>query len=219
MTLRGWFAALTLFIGSTALAQEHAQPENMGLGIPGPQLRSFVIAWHPVPGAVAYEYVLSDNFLCFAGCVGDTREAVVSDTFALERELLPDKQYYWITRAHFADSLGPWSLISWFWSYTPLPSPLVQVVPNPVEGQMMMVQVDWAGNELADQVAVSVVDQQGKTVAGPWQWAPVSGVSRLETRELDKSQLPPGLYFLVSEASSRSGLTFRKSVQKVLIQR
>lgn len=217
MKLRGLLAAMTLLSGIVAMAQEHSLPENMGLGIPGPQLRSFVIAWHPVPGAVAYEYVLTDNFLCFSGCVGDTREAVVSDTFALERELLPDKQYYWITRAHFADSLGPWSLISWFWSYTPPPAPLVQVVPNPVEGPML-VQVDWAGNELADQVLVHMTDQQGRTVAGPWQWEPASGVSRLETREPDRSQLPPGLYFLVSEPRSRSGLSFGKSVQKVLIR-
>ena len=71
-------------------SQEPLAPPNGGDGIPGPFDKSFSIHWAPYPNAQAYEYVMSDNPLCFAGCPGDTRQRVLADTFATEYNLQVD---------------------------------------------------------------------------------------------------------------------------------
>ena len=89
-----WYIALLLGIGlcaQTAQAQQHVSPRNGAKGVPGPFIHSFVIEWEAVPGAIGYEYVLSDNPLCFAGCPGDTRQERVTNTFAVEYKAVPGK--------------------------------------------------------------------------------------------------------------------------------
>ncbi|MDP5170915.1 MAG: T9SS type A sorting domain-containing protein [Bacteroidia bacterium] len=209
--------ALLLSFGFTQ-AQQHASPTNMALGVPGPAARSFVIAWHPAPGAVAYEYILTDNFLCFAGCAGDTRQRMSTDTTAIEYELLIDKQYYWVTRVHFANGeIGPWSLISEFWSYTPDLMPILQVAPNPVE-EDFRVLLDWGANEDVDFLRVRMISLDGQLVYGPVMIRPETAFSRMETLVWEEVDLPPGQYFLQVEAESNSGLKFQNMVSKILIR-
>ncbi len=199
-------------------AQEHASPPHRGLGIPGPQARSFLISWHPVPGVVAYEYILTDNFLCFAGCAGDTREKMVVDTFALEYELLIDKQYYWRTRAHFENGeTGPWSLISEFWAYTPPLSPLVQVRPNPTQGPLSL-NLDWGANVQVDYLRVEVLDMSGRSVTGPREIRPTTPFVRSEPLILEALTLVPGVYLLRVQAESNDGRSFQPYVTKFLVQ-
>ncbi len=209
--------AVFLVMVSSLLAQQHAFPVNEGLGVPGPKARSFIIGWHPVPGVVAYEYVLTDNFLCFAGCAGDTRQEMVQDTFTIEYELLPDKQYYWVTRVHFENGeTGPWSLISEFWSWTPPVQPILRMSPNPVIGPVT-VRLDWGATPDADLLTVVMMDLQGRQVMGPVDIRP-SGIIRQEERVWRDLDLRPGVYLLKVEARTNDGRTFQPLTQSVLVR-
>ncbi len=74
-------------------------PENGANGYNGSTPRSFIIQWDSLEGAVKYEYVVTDNNLCFRGCLGDTRTALTPDLFSKQINLALDKWYYWVVRA------------------------------------------------------------------------------------------------------------------------
>lgn len=201
----------------TAQAQEHAFPVDGGLGEPGPNARSFIVGWHQVPGAVGYEYVMTDNFLCFSGCAGDTREAIVQDTFTIEYELLSDKQYYWVTRVHFENGeTGPWSLISEFWSWTPPVEPILLIAPNPVVGEMS-VNLDWGANPDADLLEVTILNLEGKIVIPVQELRPAS-IIRKEQLVLEEISLPPGFYFIRIIAKANDGREFLPLVNKFQVR-
>lgn len=199
------------------LAQEHAFPIDKGLGEPGPRARSFVIGWHPVPEAIGYEYVLTDNFLCFAGCAGDTRSEIVQDTFTIEYELLIDKQYYWVTRVHFANGeTGPWSLISEFWAWTPPVEPILRVAPNPVVGPFQ-VQLDWGANPDADLLIVTILNTEGRIMSTPREIRPGS-LLRKDAQVWEDVDLAPGTYILLIEAQANDGRSFTPLISKIQVK-
>jgi len=70
-----------------------------GNGYNGSTPRSFIIQWDSVANTLYYEYVVSDNSLCFAGCTGDTRHDLVANNYGVESNLTLNKWYYWIVRA------------------------------------------------------------------------------------------------------------------------
>lgn len=209
--------SLVIFSFLVVHGQEHAFPVDKGLGEPGPKARSFVIGWHPVPGAVGYEYVLTDNFLCFAGCAGDTRNEIVQDTFTIEYELLIDKQYYWVTRVHFENGeAGPWTLISEFWAWTPPVEPIVQVAPNPVIGPFR-VQLDWGANPDADILIVTILNTEGRIMSVPREIRP-SSLLRKDVQIWEEVDLAPGNYILLIEARSNDGRSFSPLVRKIQVR-
>lgn len=203
---------------SGAKAQEHAFPIHQGLGVPGPEPRSFLIGWYALPGAVAYEYILTDNFLCFSGCAGDTREGLVYDTVVIEYELLRDKQYYWITRAVFDNGeRGPWSLISEFWSWTPPLEPLLQPAPHPVQGPLRL-QVDWGANPEADLLELSIFSLDGSSMMVNQEIRP-SSLSRKEELVLQEPFLPAGMYLLRILPKNNDGRQFLPVIRKMQVQK
>lgn len=197
-------------------AQVHALPEHQAMGIPGPQPRSYVITWHPAPEAVAYEYVLTDNFLCFAGCAGDTRQGATADTFLVGYELLEGRPYYWITRVMFADSsYSQWSLISEFQAEAPPVQELVRVAPNPVRGPVR-VYLDWAAIPDVDYVSVQVLDRNGQQVRPGFTVWPTFAAFRIDEQTWKQTDLPAGTFIFLFTAQTREGRVLRQWHEKVL---
>lgn len=80
-------------------APQQVSPLNGSPGNPGAVSNSFIIKWDTVPNAAYYEWVISDNHLCFKGCAGDTRQQTTLNTSAISYNFPPNKWYYWIVRA------------------------------------------------------------------------------------------------------------------------
>jgi hypothetical protein len=176
-----------------AQAQPHLSPPHGANGVPGIVPRSFVIEWGAVSGAVAYEYVLSDNPLCFAGCPGDTRQAKLTSRRATEFNLQENTWYYWITRVYLSGQAEPtvWTGITSFLANAPDPlRSLVVFAPNPTAGEIGL-YVDWAVVPNARYVLVSIYDVYGRLVHTGIQIDRADG--RFQ-RLAFGSQLPPGVY-------------------------
>jgi hypothetical protein len=152
-----------LWVAPIASAQQR-YPANDSAGIAGTVPNSYLIAWTPVPGAIGYDYVVSDNPFCFTGCAGDTREAFVRDTIAVEYDLQINHRYYWITRTHFADGdTSGWSLIySFTTGQTSFERQMVVPVPNPIQNQEMRLRFDWAQNPRASDIHLLLIGPQGQ---------------------------------------------------------
>jgi len=174
-------------------AQPHLSPRHGEPGVPGPFPRSFIIEWGAVPGAVAYEYVLSDNPLCFAGCPGDTRQQKVTGTSAVEYNLQEDVWYYWITRVYMNDGeISVWTGITSFLALTPEPySEIVQIAPNPAHERLKL-YVDWGVSPVSLFVTAEIYDLLGRRLAGPITFHKSS--PRFEIFDLPIPALPKGNY-------------------------
>jgi len=174
-------------------AQRHISPPNGGNGVPGPFIHSFIIEWEAVPGAIGYDYVLSDNPLCFEGCPGDTRSAFVTGTVAEEYNLQEGVWYFWITRVYFTETeVTEWSPISSFLAETPdISEQLVTVAPHPVTDRIL-IHVDWAANPTARYLTFILYDVLGQKLIGPVRFQQAS--PRLETFEILAGGLAAGIY-------------------------
>lgn len=178
---------------SAAKAQRHLNPPHGGIGAPGPFPHSFVIEWEEVPGAVKYEYVLSDNPQCFSGCPGDTRQDVVTSTSAVEYNLQEDTWYYWITRVYLSETdVSVWTNISSFLAASPeISTHIADVAPNPAVGEAS-VHVDWGVNPAALFVQFTLYDLLGRRVVGPIRLDKSS--PRFEVFRISTADLSSGVY-------------------------
>jgi hypothetical protein len=212
--ISGTLLYLTLNI---AVAQEHLSPKNGSLGIPGPFIGSFEIKWASVEGAISYEYVLSDNPLCFAGCPGDTRQEIVPDTSAFEFNLQEDKWYYWITRIIFSNNtFSPWVGISSFFAKTPEgKGELVQINPNPVTDGQINLSVDWALNPGANQFQVYLLNSLGVIIRNKI-FAKSQGI-RNEDFTIDVTKLSPGIWTIIINVDDNPNNPNNRLTQKVVI--
>ena len=158
---------LLLLVGITpAFAQQHLEPANGGDGIPGSITSSFVIKWASVDSAVKYEYIVSDNPLCFSGCPGDTRQRFSgTDTTATEYNMQEGKWYYWITRVYYQNGdTSYWSGISSFLAKTPPqpePDEIIKISPNPCPNKEVVLKIDWATNPSANEITASIYSLMG----------------------------------------------------------
>ena len=177
--------------------QVHSIPENGAKGIPGTVPNSFIIGWKPFEDAIGYEYVVSDNPLCFVGCAGDTRQAMVTDTLAQEFNLQENTWYYWITRIiHASGDTSHWSLISSFFTESPSDSDakMLSIAPNPVIYPTLNLRLDWAQNPEANTVEGVIYDQNGNP-RREFSFNRLFGV-RFEDIEMSIDGLPAGMYIL-----------------------
>jgi hypothetical protein len=168
-------------------------PPHGARGAPGPFPHSFTIEWESVPGAIRYEYVLSDNPQCFSGCPGDTRQGFVQGTSTIEYNLQEDTWYYWITRVYFSESeKSVWTNISSFLADTPgISSHIASVAPNPAT-DVVTVRVDWGVNPAARFVQFTLFDLLGRKVAGPIRLDKSS--LRFESFRVSAEGLAAGVY-------------------------
>ena len=68
------------------------QPADGSLGLPGIVSGSWIMSWSSVPGVAYYQWVNSNNHLCFYGCAGDTRTENTSDTNGVVY-YIPNQEY------------------------------------------------------------------------------------------------------------------------------
>lgn len=101
--------------GQVAPAPQQLSPPNGSAGNSGAVSNSFIIRWDTVPNAAFYQYVISDNHLCFKGCAGDTREGTIGNTSAISYNFPPNRWYYWIVRAIL--TTGDTTASSGIWSF------------------------------------------------------------------------------------------------------
>ena len=188
---------LLLSLSLSGWAQRHIAPPPREAGLPGPEAGSFLIVWAAVPGAVAYEYVMSDNSQCFAGCTGDTRQQTVTDTFAIEYGLREGRNYYWITRVHFADGgSSPWTLISAFRAETPAEQVLLRVGPNPLVQGPLQLHLDWAAGRQWQAAQLTLYDLSGRPLGLSQEVRRAHPLWRLQAATWDLPPLPRGTYLL-----------------------
>jgi hypothetical protein len=209
---------LALQWGGEVLAQKHQFPPHQSPGVSGPEPHSFIIGWAPVRGAIAYEYVLTDNEYCFVGCSGDTRNRIVSDTFAIEYDMQEDIDYYWITRIYLDNGdTTAWTLISSFRSVSWELQPFVVVAPNPVVDQLHF-EFDWAAAPDARAVVFTLMDSDGKQ-AMPEQTIIKKGIAtRFESHDIPVAGLPAGMYLATLRVQETGGVPERTRIIKVVIQ-
>ncbi|MEM6262106.1 MAG: hypothetical protein AAGI38_06325 [Bacteroidota bacterium] len=200
--MKQWVLFLVLHLsGAYALAQTPILPENGGAGIPGPVAGSFGIYWQVEPGAISYEYVLTDNPQCFVGCPGDTRQQTVGSLGAVEFDLRDSVWYQWMVRAKFPDGDSTaWSVVSSFLTLTPeLGAPLM-VFPNPAVFEINL-KIDWAVATNVKEVTAVMLDEWGRVVQPQSRLSnelPLarSRFNRSNTIRFRLEGMPGGRYFL-----------------------
>jgi hypothetical protein len=192
------------------LAQEHLGPIDGRPGTPGTVPGSFLINWEDIPDAIGYEYVLTNNELCFANCPGDTRMAVVQSSEAIEYDLMDSTFYFWITRIIYGEGdTSAWTLPSYFLATAPdLSRPVI--VTSSTEPGTLRVRLDWSALAAVESVWFEVLDFQGKTVAINKEKIRRQGVGRRFTFEtMQAPSVQAGNYILRLWAQSNQGdLTF-----------
>jgi len=208
-----------LFGSSPSFAQTHLEPPNGGDGIPGSIARSFVIKWAPVDSAVQYEYIVSDNPLCFSGCAGDTRQKKSSDTTGTEYNMQEGKWYYWITRVYYLNGdTSYWSDISSFLAKTPPqpePDEIIKISPNPSPNKEVVLKIDWATNPDANEITASIYSLMGiklkeetiEKAGGRYQDYPISFPS-----------LNKGAYIIVFVVDNNPNNPNNKITKKLIVQ-
>lgn len=192
-----FFLALIFLSLSNVQGQVHKFPEHGGDAVPGTVQNSYLIGWGRIDGVVGYEYVVSDNPLCFVGCSGDTRQGFAADTVALEFNMEPNKWYYWITRIIMQEGdTSEWSLISSFFTKVPEDAPkLISVAPNPVIGQEIKLNIDWARDPESNEIDMKIYDINGYLLRRETYRKPVNAL-RFEEVTVQVPELPSGIYFL-----------------------
>jgi len=155
-----YFAFSTLLF-TNVVAQVHLEPANGANGIPGPVTASFIMKWASFDSVLYYEYIVSDNPLCFEGCPGDTRQNTTPDTVATEYNFQEGKIYYWITRMYYLNGdTSSWSTIpSSFLAKTPdesNPDEIVNILPNPCAKENITFKIDWYINPKAREMNISI---------------------------------------------------------------
>ncbi|MEZ4774033.1 MAG: T9SS type A sorting domain-containing protein [Bacteroidia bacterium] len=200
-----WFlSTLAIFVSviPSVFSQVHKFPDHGGKGVPGAFPYSFVFGWGGVEGVLSYQYVISDNPLCFSGCSGDTREGFTPDTFLVAYNMEPDRWYYWITRMIMVDGdTSEWSLISSFLTETPENSArMVSMGGNPVSGRQIPLRFNWALNPEAARVTYKIYNLSG-TLLESGTFSRSVGF-RLEEKIIPVPYFTPGLYILEVEVGN-----------------
>jgi hypothetical protein len=195
--LRTLLSLLWLSILSWPVLAQERYPANDSAGIAGTVPNAYLIAWSPVPGAVGYEYVVSDNPQCFVGCAGDTRQAFVRDTAALEYDLQINHRYYWILRTYYADGdTSGWSLIYSFTTGEPsFERQMVLLTPNPIQEGVIQLRFDWAQHPRAAAVTLRLIGPQGREL-GSETFQPRQQLVRYGHFRWAVPGLAPGRYLL-----------------------
>ncbi len=175
-------------------------PVNGGNGYNGSTPRSFLIQWDSLAEATHYEYVMSDNSLCFAGCSGDTRNDQVAGTYAVESNMVLNKWYYWIVRAFMEN--GDTTYFSPIHSFYTFPRPedartYFTLSPNRVEEEHTNILVAWTIDPQINSFEYHVFNMFGETVkASPTLLVKKNELEQTETFSVDLEGLRTGLYVM-----------------------
>jgi len=183
---------------TVVFGQDHVAPIDGEDGIPGAVSNSFRVEWAAVEGAVDYEYVMSDNPQCFAGCAGDTRQEKTNGvTSATEYALGKNRWYYWITRVFYADGgVSNWSSISSFLARSPETSEVIaNVNPNPVTNTYATIDIDWQLHPKATFLRIEFFSYSGNRQRNDLYIQRLPDV-RFQSFRLDVAGMDKGVYLL-----------------------
>ncbi len=198
--------------------QNHVLPENGSDGIMWKYNNSFIISWESVTTAVAYEYVISDNPLCFRGCSGDTRNGIVKDTFAISFSMQKNKWYYWVTRVITENDTSYWSDISSFRSKIPENSQsLFKLSPNPIAvGRPWNLSVDWLVNPSAKTINIVLYDLKG-LIRFQGTYNKSAGGVRFDEFQIDVGPLQSGLYIGIYKVDDNPNVDSNRIREKLIV--
>lgn len=213
------FVGFVLFLTVDLLvAQTHLAPQSGSDGIPGNVANSFVIKWAVEAGAVDYEYVMSNNRLCFETCPGDTRQHKTGgDTSAIEYDLIADRWYYWITRVIFENGeTSDWSPISNFFTQTPESQELIATVaPNPIRDKILQLNIDWAVDINARSLTVQLLNLNGQFIGERFQID--KQLERFQRISVPLFAVPAGTYLLQINVGKQQNEVAKQFILKMLI--
>lgn len=200
-------------------SQVHVAPANGADGIPGVVPKSFIIEWAPVQGAIAYEYVMSDNPLCFTGCPGDTRQQVVQATTATEYNLQTDIWYYWITRILLeTGDTTEWTLISSFFASTPeSKGNIIELSQHPSTGENINFKIDWGINPNATEIELGLYTISGQPLRN-WVFKKTSNGIRFEDVWVPRESLASGIYLIRSFVNDNLNNPNNSNTLKLILQ-
>ncbi len=175
-------------------------PGNGENGWYGSTPRSFIVQWDTLADVDYYEYVISDNSLCFAGCSGDTRHGTLTNNFAVERNLMLNKWYYWIIRAVMKNE--DTTFYSPIHSFYTLARPedsqqYFTLGPNTITNASMDIRVAWPIDPQINSFNYNIFNSFGELLK-------TSGDIFPEKNELKQTEIfpvgligfQPGLYFI-----------------------
>lgn len=196
-------------------------PANGSLGVEGQLSNSFVIRWSPVEGIESYEYVLTDNPNCFAGCGGDTRQKKIVDTLAVEFALQSNTWYYWIIKYNFSDSTeSTWSpIFSFLATKSKESSPIISAFPTLFSSgdHELTVELNWEANP-----TFSIYSFQLSAISGEFFFSSPTYIKettslRFESRIIKIPNLPPGLYFIEFLLQNDGNTKIERFQQKIVV--
>jgi hypothetical protein len=203
----------------SCIAQVHLEPANGANGIPGPITNSFIIKWASFDSILYYEYIMSDNPLCFEGCPGDTRQNTTPDTTTTEYNLQEGKIYYWITRMHYVNGdTSFWSVIpsSFIANWTEEEKDeIIKISPNPCLNKKVVLKVDWGVNPDAKEITISLY-----SVLGIKKRESVieKNNTRYQDYEFSVPTLAQGTYFAVFILDDNPNNPNNRITKKIIIQ-
>ncbi len=209
---------LLVFVFGQLMAQIHLAPHSGTNGIPGTATNSFIIRWASEPGAVDYEYVMSNNRQCFETCPGDTRQHKTSgDTTATEFNLIADRWYYWITRVIYENGeVSDWTAISNFYTETPKnEGKIAFIAPNPVKDKVLKITIDWATNINAQSLTLHIFNLDGNVVVPPLQIE--KQVGRFQEVSFPLLFLASGNYFVRFVVDEKQNTGTSMSISKIVL--
>ncbi len=214
------FFAFILIAETSCIAQIHLEPVNGENGIPGPISGSFIIKWASVDSAIYYEYIVSDNPLCFEGCPGDTRQKTTPDTTATEYNLQEGKMYYWITRVYYLNGdTSYWSAIpSSFLAKTPPeanPDEIVNILPNPCAKENITFKIDWYVNPKAREINISIYSVFGFKIS---EYNIEKENTRYQEHKLNVTSFTKGAYVALIILDDNPNNPNNRIIRKFIIQ-
>lgn len=189
------FLALLCLTVLSAAAQLWRYPSDGDRGIPGRVPGSFLLEWSEVPGASAYQIVLTDNQACELGCGGDTRDLIVQGLSVLAYDLQEGIYYYWIIRPIFDDgNEGHWSQRSSFFTETPDKGPALRV--SQPAGGFVRISIDAFADPYLSELQFRLVGLNGAEAA-PEQVVPAAGGLQRFTEIFVPVAQRSGLHFAI----------------------
>lgn len=209
------FVILLLTVVISLEAQFNREPANGSLLIPGPYSRSAIIRWSPLPNAVSYEYVMSDNPNCFSGCSGDTRQKSVPDTSAIEVNLQENVWYYWIVRTYFNDNTDSgWSGVYSFRTFFEVSETLFELYPVPGFGNDLKFRIDWSVDPTLNSYSVEVYDLFGKQLHDSKSFVKSPAIFKYEEFEAKLPELRAGMYLVIVQFFTYQNRVSNRAVRK-----
>lgn len=213
------FVGFVLFLTVDLLvAQTHLAPQSGSDGVPGSVANSFVIKWAEDAGAIDYEYVMSNNRLCFETCPGDTRQQKTGgDTSAIEYDLIADRWYYWITRVIFENGeVSDWSPISNFYTKTPENQiKIATIAPNPIHDKILRLNIDWAVDINARNLNIQLLNLNGQYIGESFQIE--KQLDRFQNISVPISFASSGTYLLQINLDEQQNEAAKQFILKMLV--